>query len=61
VKTPLERLTALAGHNPIAFQSGITLEALQAQAKSQTDLVSTTMQRAKRELFASFVKPKRRA
>jgi hypothetical protein len=62
VKTPLERLTALAGHNPIAFQSGVTLEALQAQAKSQTDLAAAqAMQRAKRELFASFVKPKRRA
>jgi hypothetical protein len=62
VKTPLERLTALAAHNPIAFQSGITLEALQAQAKSQTDLAAAqAMQRAKRELFASFVKPKRRA
>lgn len=62
VKTPLERLTALAGHNPIAFPSGVTLEALQAQAKSQTDLAAAqAMQRAKRELFATFVKPKRRA
>jgi hypothetical protein len=41
---------------------GITLAALQAQAKSQTDLAAAqAMQRAKRELFAGFVKPKRRA
>ncbi len=62
VKTPLERLTQLAAQDLLTFQPGVTLAALQAQAKSQTDLAAAqAMQRAKRELFAGFVKPKRRA
>jgi hypothetical protein len=62
VKTPLERLVQLAAQDLLTFQPGVTLAALQAQAKSQTDLAAAqAMQRAKRELFAGFVKPKRRA
>ena len=62
VKTPRERLTELAEHDLVALKPGVTLEALQAQAKSRTDLAAAqAMQRAKRELFATFVKPKRRA
>ena len=68
VKTPLECLVQLSEKGlvtlkagaTVAFQSGIALEALQAQAKSQTDLAAAqAMQRAKRDLFARFVKPKR--
>jgi len=62
VKTPLERLAQLTAQDLVAFQPGATLAALQAQAKSQTDLAAAqAMQHAKRELFASFVRPKRRA
>nr|ALV86815.1 integrase catalytic region [uncultured bacterium P11N2] len=46
----------------LTLKPGITLEALQSQAKSQTDLAAAqAMQQAKHELFARFVKPKRRA
>jgi hypothetical protein len=62
VKTPLERLTELAPLGLVTFKPGVTLAALQDQAKSQTDLAAAqAMQSAKRELFAGFVKPKRRA
>ncbi|SBT04655.1 Integrase catalytic region [Candidatus Accumulibacter aalborgensis] len=62
VKTPLEQLTQLATQGLVTLKPGITLETLQAQAKTQTDLAAAqAMQGAKRELFASFVKPKRRA
>jgi len=62
VKTPLECLAQLSANNLAAFKPGISLAALQAQAKSQTDLAAAqAMQRAKSELFASFAKPKRRA
>jgi transposase InsO family protein len=62
VKTPLERLVQLSAQNLVTFRADITLPALQAQAKSQADLAAAqAMQRAKSELFASFVKPKRRA
>ena len=62
VKTPLERLTQLAAQSLITFKPGVTLDALQAQAKSQSDLeAAQAMRRAKRDLFASFVKPRRRA
>jgi hypothetical protein len=38
------------------------LTALQAQASAQTDLAAAlAMQQAKRELFATFNKPQRRA
>lgn len=62
VKTPLECLALLSEKGLVTFKQGITLEALQAQVASKTDLVAAQeMQRAKRELFASFVKQKRRA
>jgi hypothetical protein len=62
VKTPLERLTELAPLGRVTFKPGVTLAALQVQAKSRTDLAAAqAMQSAKRELFAGFVKPKRRA
>ncbi len=62
VKTPLECLTPLSEKNLVTFKPGITLAALQAQAKSQTDLAAAqTMQRVKNELFASFAKINRRA
>lgn len=62
VKTPLECLVRLSKTGLVTLKTGITLEALQAQAHSQTDLAATqAMQQAKRDLFASFEKPKRRA
>ncbi|TAK93463.1 transposase, partial [Patescibacteria group bacterium] len=62
VKTPLECLAQQSATNLATFKSGITLAALQAQAKSQTDLAAAqTMQRAKTALFASFAIPKHRA
>jgi hypothetical protein len=62
VKTPLECLVQLAASNLLTFKPGSSLTALQAQAKSQTDLAAAqTMQRAKSDLFASFAKSQRRA
>jgi len=62
VKTPLECLAQLCEKGLVTLKQGATLEALQAQARSKTDLAAAQeMQRAKSELFASFVKPKRRA
>jgi len=62
VKTPLERLAQLGAQDLVTFKIGITLAALQAQAKSQTDLAAAqAMQWAKNELFARFVRPQRRA
>lgn len=63
VKTPLECLALLLSEKKlVTLKKGVTLDALQAQAKSQTDLAAAqAMQRAKSELFARFVKPKRRA
>lgn len=62
VKTPLECLALLSEKNLVVLKQGATLEALQVQAKSQTDLAAAqSMQHAKRELFAGFVTPKRRA
>ena len=62
VKTPLECLTRLSANHLATLRPGITLAALQAQAKSQTDLAAAqAMQQAKDELFASFAKPRRRA
>ena len=62
VKTPLSCLALLSEKNLVVLKQGATLEALQAQAKSQTDLAAAqSMQHAKRELFAGFAKPKRRA
>ena len=62
VKTPLECLVKLHVKGMVTLKQGITLEALQALAKSKTDLAAAQdMQRAKRKLFESFIKPKRRA
>lgn len=62
VKTPLECLAQLSEKGLVSLKQGVTLKALQVQAKSKTDLAAAQeMQRAKSELFASFVKPKRRA
>lgn len=62
VKTPLECLAQLSTRHLVTFKANVTLAALQVQAKSQTDLAAAqAMQRAKNELFATFVKPKRRA
>ena len=62
VKTPLDCLALLNTQDLVTFREGITLTALQAQASAQTDLAAAqAMQQAKRELFATFVKPQRRA
>lgn len=62
VKTPLECLVQLSAKGLVTLKEGITPDALQAQAKSKTDLAAAQeMQRAKSELFASFQKQKRRA
>jgi len=62
VKTPLECLVQLNVNGFVTLKEDITLDALQAQAKSKTDLAAAQeMQRAKSELFASFLKQKRRA
>ena len=62
VKTPLECLVQLKAKGLVTLKKAVTLEALQALAKSKTDLAAAQeMQRAKSELFESFVKPKRQA
>jgi hypothetical protein len=62
VKTPLECLAQLCEKDLVELNPEVTLQALQAQARSQTDLAATqAMQRAKGHLFDSFDKPKRRA
>ena len=62
VKTPLECLAQLCERDLVTLKQGTTLESLQAQAKSKTDLAAAQeMQLAKSELFASFAKQKRRA
>ena len=62
VKTPLECLVMLCQKGLVTLKKGITLASLQTQANANTDLAAAQeMQRAKRDLFASFVKQKRRA
>lgn len=62
VKTPRACLALLSPQGLLTFREGITLEALQAQASTQTDLAAAqAMQRAKSELFAGFIKPQRLA
>ena len=59
VKTPLECLALLDEKGLLRFKAGVTLAALQAQAKQQTDLAAAqAMQQAKAELFARFNTPK---
>jgi len=61
VKTPLECLVLLVAAKLVTFKAGVTLAGLQAQAGSQTDLAAAqAMRRAKSDLFARFVKPRRR-
>lgn len=62
VKTPLEALALLEMQGLAMLRTGVTLNALHAQARSQADLTATqAMQQAKSALFASFEKPRRRA
>jgi len=62
VKTPLECLAGLCDKQLATLAPGVTVAALQAIARSQTDLAATqAMQQAKRALFASFEGAKRRA
>ena len=62
VKTPLECLVMLNKRGLVTLKKGITLASLQTQANANTDLAAAQeMQRAKRDLFASFVQQKRRA
>lgn len=62
VKTPLECLVQLSKNGLVTLKQGITIESLQGQASLKTDLLAAQeMQSAKHKLFASFVKPKRRA
>ena len=62
VKTPLECLVQLYAKGWVTLKKGITLESLQALAKSKTDFAAAQeMQRAKSELFSIFVKQKRQA
>lgn len=62
VNTPLECLARLSAQELVTFRDGITLAALQTQAKSQTDLAAAqAMQRAKAALFSRFIKSRRQA
>ena len=62
VKTPLECLVLLSDKALVSFKNGVTLAAMQLQAKAKTDLAAAQeMQCAKSDLFASFAKQKRRA
>jgi len=59
VKTPLECLVQLEEKGLVKLKKGITLEALQGQARSQTDLAAAQeMQRAKSQLFGRFTQSK---
>jgi len=62
VKTPLECLAQLCEKGFATLKKGVALETLEARAKSKTDLAAAQeMQLAKSNLFASFIRPKRRA
>ena len=62
VKTPLESLVQLSAQGLVTLKDGVTLDALQARARTQTDLAAAqAMQRTKSDLFASFATPRRRA
>jgi len=57
VKTPLACLDKLSAKGLVKFKKGVTLQALQAQAKAQTDLAAAQqMQQAKADLFDLFNK-----
>ena len=58
VKTPLECLARLSKKRLVTFKKGITLKALEAQAREKIDLqAAQEMQTAKAALFAMFNKP----
>ena len=57
VKTPLACLEILDADGLVKFKKGVTLQALQTQAKAQTDLAAAQqMQKAKADLFDLFNK-----
>ncbi len=57
VKTPLACLEILDARGLVKFKKGVTLQALQTQAKAQTDLAAAQqMQNAKADLFELFNK-----
>ncbi len=59
VKTPLECLALLSAKGLVRFKAGITLQLLQDQADTQTDLCAAqAMQKAKAALFAQFNRPR---
>ena len=61
VKTPLTRLQKLSADGLVKFKKGVTLQALQTQAKAQTDLAAAQqMQKAKADLFDLFNKSRAR-
>jgi len=61
VKTPLACLAILSQNGLVKFKKGVTLQALQTQAKAQTDLAAAQqMQKAKAELFELFNKTRAR-
>jgi transposase InsO family protein len=60
VKTPLECLVQLHHAGLVTLKPGVTLQALQAQARAQSDLRATqAMLAAKQALFDSFQRPRR--
>lgn len=61
VKTPLAHLDKLSADGLVKFKKGVTLQALQIQAKAQTDLAAAQqMQQAKADLFELFNKTRSR-
>ena len=61
VKTPLACLEMLSCKGLVEFKKSVTLKALQAEAKAQTDLAAAQqMQRAKADLLELFNKPRPR-
>jgi transposase InsO family protein len=61
VKTPLAHLDKLSADGLVKFKKGVTLQALQIQAKAQTDLAAAQqMQHAKADLFELFNKTRAR-
>jgi hypothetical protein len=61
LKTPLAHLDKLSADGLVKFKKGVTLQALQIQAKAQTDLAAAQqMQHAKADLFELFNKTRAR-
>ena len=62
VKTQMACLALLRPLGLVTFRDGIPLDARQDQAGAQIDLAAAqAMQHARRERFATFIKPQRRA